>query len=182
MRRYLLHVHIALQVATADVERYVRRVDDTMKQGQIFGNDIVNLVGDEHLIAVELDLLAVDVHVVLDLWEVEYSRQMERIIDVEVYVEQRLVVLVRIELVIELGVVVFSQVGGFTHPCGIDVVDDVVLIGLHLLAVFPLLLLAKHYLYGQELAVLLKQTADSRVFEIVLEVAAYVQDNVSAAL
>ena len=59
----LLHVGIALQIAAADVERDVGRVDDAMEQCEELGHDAVDLVGDEDLVAVELYLTFLQVDV-----------------------------------------------------------------------------------------------------------------------
>ena len=75
-----------------------------MQEGEKLGHDVLYLIGDEHLIAVELNLVAVDVQVVLNLGEIEHARQMEGIIYVEVYPEQGLVGH-WIEVAVEIAVV-----------------------------------------------------------------------------
>lgn len=64
--RDFLHVLVALQVASADVQRNVRRINDAVQQGQEVRHDILHLVGNEYLIAVELDAVALEVKIALD--------------------------------------------------------------------------------------------------------------------
>ena len=87
----LLHVGIALQVAAAHVQRNVRRVDDAVQQHQELGHYTLHVVGDEDLVAVELDLVLLHLDALLGLREIEDAGQLERVFDVDVDVEQRLV-------------------------------------------------------------------------------------------
>ena len=80
-----------MQVAARHVERDVGRIDHAVQQRQIFGYYAVDLVGDEDLVAVKLYLVLLNLEVVAYLGEIEYSRQVERIVDVHVDVEQRIV-------------------------------------------------------------------------------------------
>ncbi len=179
---YLLHVLIALQVTAADVQRDVRRVDDAVEQSQILRYDVLDLIGHEDLVAVELDLVIVDVEVVLDLREVENTRQVERIIHIQMNMEQRFLELIGIELMIELLVVLFLEVLRVARPGGVGEVDDVGLVGFHLLAVFPLFLLAEDNLDRQELAVFLEESLNLRVLQVLLEVCADMEHDVRSAL
>lgn len=63
------------------------------------------MVGDKYLVRVELNLVALEVEIALHLREIEYSGEVERIVDVEVNPEQRVVVH-REEGVVELLIVV----------------------------------------------------------------------------
>ncbi len=89
--RDLFDVGVALQVAARHVERDVGRIDHAVQQRQIFGYYAVDLVGDEDLVAVKLYLVLLNLEIVVYLGEIEYSRQVERIVDVHVDVEQRIV-------------------------------------------------------------------------------------------
>ena len=88
MVRYFLHIVVALQVRAADIERNIGRVYHAVQQGKVFGYDILHLVRNKHLIAVELDFVTVDIKVILDFREVEDTRQVERIIHIEMDMEQ----------------------------------------------------------------------------------------------
>ena len=79
-----------------------------MEQCEEVGHDAFHLVGHEHLVAVELDLVALQFDVRLDAGEVEDTREVERIVNVEVNPEQRLV-LHGIECAVERLVVLVLQ-------------------------------------------------------------------------
>ena len=177
-----LDVVVRLQVGTADVQRDIGAVDDAVEEREVFGNDVLDFVGDVYLVAIELNLIAMDVKVVLNLREIEYSGQVERIIDVEVDMEEGLLKLRWIEFVVELIVVLVGEVSGFACPGGINVVDDIVLVEFDLLAVLPVFLLAKCYLNGQELTILAQQVLDGSVLEILRELVVDMEDNVSSAV
>ena len=149
-----------------------------MEKGQVFGYDVLHLIGNEHLVAIELNLVAVYVKVAFDTREIEYAGKVEGIIHVKVYMEERFVKLRRIEFVVEVLVVVFRQVGGLACPSGCGVVDDVVFVCFHLFAVFPFLFLAEHYLHRQELAVLTEQSLYGGILKILLKLAVDMQYNV----
>ena len=104
----LLDVAVALEIAPGHVQRDVRRVDDSVKQGEELRYDVLHVVCHEHLVAVELDLVLLDGHPFLDLREIEYARQVERIVHIQVDVEQRFVVH-RVEGLVELHVVLLLQ-------------------------------------------------------------------------
>ena len=87
VRRNLLDVLVRLQIGATDVERDVRRVDNSVKECQILGNNILHLVGDEDLVAVELDLVATDIKIVLYLREIKNAGEVEGIVHVKVDVE-----------------------------------------------------------------------------------------------
>ena len=140
--RNLLDIRIALQVAARYVQRNIRRVDHAVQQGEVFRYDPLDLVGHIHLIGVELDLVFLNFEVVPNLREVEDTRQVERIIDIQMNREERLFTY-GIEFVVELLVLLGGDLGGFYGPQRGDVVDDVVLVGIDVFAVFPLLHLAE---------------------------------------
>ena len=179
--RDLLDVGVALEVAAADVERDVGRVDDAVEQRQELGDDALDVVGDEDLVAVELDLVALELDVGLDAREVEDAGEREGVIDVEVDPEQGIVVHGE-ERVVELLVVLVLERRRRLRPEGLDAVDDVVLVGIDLLAVLPLRLLAEDHGHGHKLAVLREQLLDGRFLEIVLAVVVDVEDDVGTAV
>ena len=178
---YLLHIVVGLQITTADVQRDVRTIDYAMQQRQVLRHYLLHFVGHKHLVAIELNLVAVYVQVGLYLREIEDTGQVERVIDIQVNMEQRLVHLHRIELVVEMLIVLVLEFRRLAGPGGIDVVDDVVFVQLYLLAVFPLFLLAEGYLHGQELAVLAQQPFYRSVLEVLTELIVDVQHDVRTA-
>ena len=139
------------------------------------------MVRDEHLVAEQLDLVLVDCHPFLDLGEVEYSREGERIVYVEVDVEHG-VLLHRVESVVEVHVVLVLELGRSLGPDGLDAVDHVVLVCFHALAVFPLGLLAEYYRHGHELAVLLQKAFDAALRCEFVGIAVEVEGDGSAAV
>ena len=77
-----------------------------MKQHQVFWHYSFDRVGYEHLVAIELYLVAVGVDGFAHFGEVEYAREVERVVDVEMNLEQRILKVNGVEFVVELLVVV----------------------------------------------------------------------------
>ena len=173
----LLHVAIALQIASGDVQRNVRRIDDTMQQRQEVRHDALHRIGDEDLVAVELDLILLNLDIILDLREIEDTRQVEREVHVQVDIEQR-VVRHRIELTIELLVILVLQVGGLACPSRRRVVDHVQLARLDLLAILPLLLLAECDRDREELAIFVQQFRNLMILKEFLVLVIDMQNNI----
>ena len=67
---YLLHVGIALQITSAYIQRNVWAVYHTVQQSKKFGDDAFYSVGHKYLVAVQLDSVALNVQIVLNLGEV----------------------------------------------------------------------------------------------------------------
>ena len=177
----LLDGSIALQIAAADIEGNVGRVDDTMQKGEVFGHDVVHLVGDKDLVAVELDLVAPHVEVVLYLREIEDAREVERIVHIEVDMEEGFVELHGIEFVVELGIVLFGEFGGLAGPCRLRIVDDILFARFLLAAVFPLLLHAKDNLNREEVAVFGEQLLNLAILEILFVLVVDMENDVGTA-
>ena len=149
-----------------------------MQQHKVFRNNAFDRIGNENLIAVKLNLVLVYIKVRLQFREVEDTCQVERVIDVQVNVEQRFLEVHRVEFVVELHVVFVLEVGRFLLPSWVGVVYDVVLVGFLLLAVFPFLFLSENDWYWQEFAVFIKHFFDSVLFEEFFRFAVDVQDDV----
>ena len=130
-----------------------------MQQCEVLGNDALDLVGDENLIAVELNLVLLNLEVVAQLREVEYSRKVERIVDIHVDIEQRLL-RSGVQFAVKCLVLLLRDVGGLASPEWRSVVDDVILVGIDILAILPLLNLAEGNLHRQEVAILPQQLLD----------------------
>ena len=165
--RDLLDILVGLKITSGHVERDVRRIDDTVKEGQEIRDDVLDVVGDEHLVAVELDVVLLDRHPVLDLREVEDAGEVERIVNIQVDVEQR-ILLHRVEIPVELHVVLLLQLGRLAGPQRLDLVDDVVLVGVDIFAVLPFLFLAEDDWNRHELAVLVQKLLDLTLRAVVL--------------
>ena len=63
-----------------------------MKQRHEIRDDIINMVRDEHLVAIQGNLVPFDGDTVLDLREIKDSGQVERIIHIQMDIEKRLIV------------------------------------------------------------------------------------------
>ena len=109
--RNLLDVRVALQIAARHVQRDVGRVDHAVQQRQELGHRI----GHEHLVRIELDLVLLYLEVVPYLREIENACQIERIVDVQVNIEQR-VFGHRIERAVELHVLLQRNVRRLLGP------------------------------------------------------------------
>ena len=156
---YLLDILIGLEIASRHIQRDVRRVDDSVQEGKEIRDDIVYMVGDEHLVAVELDVVLLNGHPVLYLREIEDAGKVEGVVDIQVDVEQG-IFLHGIEVLVELHVVLFLELRGSLGPERFRAVDDMVPVSVDILVVLPFLLLSEHYRDGHELAVLAQQLAD----------------------
>ena len=178
--RNLLHIAVALEIRTTHVERNVRTVDDPMQECQEVGHNVFHRISDKHLVAIELNLIAMDFDVVFNLWEIQNTREIERIVHIEVNPEERFI-LHGIEIAIEIAIILISQGRRRLCPERVSVVDHVVLSGVHLLSIFPLLLLAKGNGDGEEAAVFVEQSLDATLFEEFLVFLVNVQHDVRTA-
>ena len=113
--RNLLDVRVALQIAARHVQRDVGRVDHAVQQRQELGHDAFDRIGHEHLVRIELDLVLLYLEVVPYLREIENACQIERIVDVQVNIEQR-VLGHRIERAVELHVLLQRNVRRLLGP------------------------------------------------------------------
>ena len=156
---YLLYIGITLQIRTADVQRYVGRIYHAMQQSQKLRHYALHRIGNKHLIAIQLYLVALQFYIVSNLREIQNTRKMERIIHVQMNMEQwRLVI--REQFTIKLVIILILHFRRFASPCRIGIVDYVVLGSLNFLAVFPLLLFAESNRHRQEFAIFVQQLAD----------------------
>ncbi len=153
----LLHIRVALQIATAYVQRNVWRINHTMQQGHEVGHDAFHVVGHEHLVAVEVNLVLLNVQITLHFREIKDTREVKRIIYVQVNPEQWFIAH-GVEFLVELLVVLIFQLRWFASPEWGSVVDDIIFIGLHalLLLVVPFGLLAECHRHREELAILVQ--------------------------
>ena len=113
----------------------------------------------------------------LDAREVKYTGEVEGIVNIEVNPEERLV-LHGIERAVELLIVFVFQRRRSLGPQGFHIIYNIIFVGFHLLAVFPLGLFAKGNRYGKELTVFLQQSFDGVLFEEFLAVVVDIKDNV----
>src|SRR5215469_13368046 len=93
-----------------------------MQQHQKFRNDVFDLIGDENLVAVKLDLVLLKFEALLDLRKIKDTGQIERIIDIEMYPEQRRFA-IRIQFLVKILIVLARQLTRLLRPGRLDIVD-----------------------------------------------------------
>ena len=126
-----------------------------MEQCKELRNNAFYLIGDIYLIAVELYFVWLQFDVRLYSWEVENAGEVERIVNVEVYPEQRLV-LHGVEVLVKFLIIFIFQRRRCLCPKRFGVVDEIVFLSFHLFSIFPPGLFAKGDGYGKELTVLVQ--------------------------
>ena len=148
-----------------------------MKQCEEFWYNAFYLIGYEHLVAIELNLVALHVDAALDAWEVENTREIEWEVYIQMNPEQR-VVLHRIKGVIELLVVLILQGARSLGPERLHIINNVILISLHILAVLPLGLLAESNRHGHKLAILVQKFLNLALLQEFLAIISNMEDDV----
>ena len=119
---HLLHVAVVLQEGARHVQRQVGAVDAALQQHQKLRNDLLDVVGHEHLVVVELDHALAGGELVLELGEVEDALQVKGILGVQVNPEQRIVHVVE-HAVVEFLILLVGALVGALHPQRVRLVD-----------------------------------------------------------
>jgi hypothetical protein len=148
-----------------------------VQEGEEVGDDAFHLVGNKHLVAVELDLVALQLDAVVHTGEVKYTCEMEGEVDVEVNPEQRFF-LHGIKRAVEILVVFIFQSRRGLGPQRFHGINDVVLVGLHLLAILPLCLLTEGHGHSHELTVFVEQRLDTSLIQKFFTIVRDMQDDV----
>ena len=169
-----------MQIAAAYVQRNVRRIYHSVEQREEVGHDAFYLVGYENLVAVKLYLVALQVDVRFNPWEVQYAGKVERVVNVKVNPEQR-VVLHGVKLMVKLLVVFILKRARCFCPKRLNAVDDVVLFCFNLFAIFPFCLFAESNRHGHELAVFVQQALYAAFLEKLFTVVRDMEDYVRAS-
>ena len=180
MRRYLLHIGIALQVAPRYVQRYIGRVEHTMQQGQELGYDILHRIGNEHLVGVKLNLVSLHLNIVADLRKIEDPCKVERVIHVQVNIEQRLIGH-RVEVAVEFRILLLFHLRRCDGPERLYIIDYIVLFGLHLFSILPILLLSKGDFNRQKAAIFVEHLTDPVIFQELLGILVDMQDHIGTS-
>ena len=124
------------------------------------------------------------IQTVLDLGEIQNTGKVERIIHIQVNVEQR-ILQHGIKFMVELHVILLLQISRLSVPYRISIVDDLVLVSIHIFAVFPFLLLAESDRHRHETTVLLEQFLNfgcrGKLLGFIVEVKGYLRSTVRAA-
>ena len=149
MFRNLLYLSVVLQEASRNVERNVGAVDHAVEKHQELGNDFLDVVGDEHLIAIQLYLSLFQLNLLLlYLGKIENPLQAERIIHIEVNPKQRLVIIHK-RVAVEILIFLLRTFLGIFQIERSRIVDGLILFCLFLfLPVFFLVLLFALFLFG----------------------------------
>ncbi len=111
-----------MQEGAAHIQGQVRTVDHALQEHQEIRDDLLDVVGDEHLAGKQLDLALAGTEIVGDFGEIEDALQVEGIIHIQVHVEQRLVVHME-NLLVEIPVFLIGAVLGLFEPQGGCIVD-----------------------------------------------------------
>ena len=106
-----------------------------MEQHHELWHNALYLIGDEYLVAEELDAVAVEL-IVLDLREVEHTSEVEWEVNIEVDPEQR-IWSHRVEVVVELEVILVLQISWSLDPERGSLIDLIILLSILLLAILP---------------------------------------------
>ena len=187
-----------MQVAAAHVQGDVGAVQYAVQQHQVVGHHALHAVGHEHLVAVQLNLVACRVDSLAHLGEIQNARQVEGVVHIEVNLEQGVFEVHGVQLVVELLIVLVCQIGRILLPCRLRVVDDAGLfllhaLGLPLLSIVRLLrilrrLVHPHALFakadgnGHKAAVFPQQLQHLLLVEELLAVVGDVQHDAGAAI
>ena len=195
-----LHVAVALEIATRNIQRNVGRVKHTVQQHQVVGHNAFYAVSNEYLIAVELNLVAGGVDSLANFWEIKNTGEVEGVVHVQMYLEQWVFKIHWVELVVEFLIILVGETAGTLAPCRFGVVDDSRLFlfnafGLFLLTAVTIIHLVKFGLavhphalfatadgYGHETAVFAQQLQYFLLFEELLAVVGDMQDDAGAAV
>ena len=148
-----------------------------MQQSQKFRHDTLYRICNKDLVAVQLDFVSVQIDVALDAGEIKDTGQVERIIHIQVNPEQRLF-RHRVEVLVELLIVLVLQFRRFAHPGRRCLVDDVVFLGIDILPVLPFLLFAEGDRNWEEAAILSQKAGELLLVQEVLVLVVDVEDDV----
>ena len=122
------------------------------------------------------------VKVRFDLREIEDTGEVERIIHIQMDMEQRLLHLGRIQLMIEFIIILIRQIRRFARPGRIDIVNDILLVEFYFFTVFPFFFLAESNLHRQEFAVFAQQSFDRCILKVLRKLIVYMQHYIRSAL
>ena len=153
-----------------------------MEQGEELRNDSFHLIGDEHLVTIQLNLVALDVDIVLDAWEIKNTCEVEGIVNIQMNPEQRFIHLHGVEGAIEQLVLFFFQCTRRFGPQRFHIVDDMILFCLYLFTVLPFRLLSESDGHRKELAILVQQLFDLTLLQELLAVVIDIENDITTAV
>ena len=121
-------------------------------------------IGYKYLVAVELYLVFLNLKVVPDFWEIKYPCELKRVINIKMYIKQRIFTH-RVQLVVKTVIILLLKIGRFSGPGRLYIIDYPVTAGISHFTVFPLFLFSKDYWHGKEAAIFFQQPFDSGFFK-----------------
>ncbi len=86
----LAYLGLVLQITARNIERQVRRIETALQRRKELRDQLRGVVGDEHLIAEQLDVALGDIELVGQAREIDNPFEVEGKIDVEMNPEQRI--------------------------------------------------------------------------------------------
>ena len=113
---------VVLQRASGNIQRKIRTVDDALQEHQILRNDLLDVIGDEHLVVVQLDFPFDGIILRVDPREIQDSLQAERIIHIQMNPEQRLLV-IQEYVAVEFLVLLVGAFAWLFGPQRMDIAD-----------------------------------------------------------
>ena len=111
----LFHKAVVLQRASGNVQRQVWTVDHTFEQHQKLRNHFLDIIGNKHLIVVQLDRSLNGIVLCINLRKIQNTFQIKGIIHIQMNPEQRLFVIVKY-LTIKSPVLLLRAVVGMFQP------------------------------------------------------------------
>ena len=122
VRRDLGNIAVILQVASRNIEGQLGAVEHAAQHQEIFGDDFLDVVGNEYLVVVELDLSFHVGKLMREFREVQNALEVEGVVRLDVQPEERIVEVTEY-LVVERFVLLVGAFGGILLPQGHRVVD-----------------------------------------------------------
>ena len=188
MCRDLFYICAVLKVAARYVERQLGAVYGAAEHKKVLRNDFLDVVGNEYLIVIQLYLPLKVLIFAVQLGEEEYTLEVERVVGVDVYPEER-VVCIEEELMIEFDVLLRLYLGGLARPkrCGVVYRLFLVMAGAFgaflalVMRVSVLFAVVEVYRHGNERTVAVEHRAEARGLKVFLFVLRNVHYHLGAA-
>ena len=150
----LSDIPVVLQEAAADVQRQIGAIQHAAQQQQELRDDLLDVIGHEHLAVEQLDLPLLTAEILADTGEVQDALEVEGIVHVQVNPEQRLLKGVE-QLAVGILIFFLGAVAGIFQPQRMGIVDRLGCLGRRrFLALFGSLLGSLFGFLGLELFIL----------------------------
>ena len=120
--RYFLYVSVVLEETPRYVQRQVRAIDHALEQHQELRDDFLDVVCHKNLVVIKLDLPFYSVEFVPEFREIQYTLEIERVVHVQVYPEQRIIIIME-NLPVKFLVLLFGAIFRQFEPERVRIVD-----------------------------------------------------------